>query len=98
MDPPKFANNANHIAKAARGYKDLSLQAFKRLGTNGFLATFSCSGSISLDLFSKIQFGAIADANRTAQISRYLMQGDDHPVSLFFPEALYLKGLLIQVD
>jgi 23S rRNA (cytosine1962-C5)-methyltransferase len=97
LDPPKFAAHAGQIDKAARGYKDVNLLAFKMLRPGGLLATFSCSGHVSPDLFQKIVFGAAADAGVEAQIVRHLYQADDHPVLLSFPESLYLKGLLCRV-
>jgi 23S rRNA (cytosine1962-C5)-methyltransferase len=71
--------------------------AFKLLNPGGILATFSCSGHISADLFQKIIFGAAIDAGRDGQIIAYLNQADDHPVLLTFPESLYLKGLMCRV-
>jgi 23S rRNA (cytosine1962-C5)-methyltransferase len=97
LDPPKFAHNARQIEKAARGYKDINLNAFRCIKPGGHLLTFSCSGAISADLFQKIVFGALADSGRQAQILQYLGPGDDHPVALTFPEGAYLKGLLLRV-
>ncbi len=97
LDPPKFAHNAGQVEKAARGYKDINLNAFKCLKPGGHLMTFSCSGAISADLFQKIVFGALADTGRQAQILKHLGPGDDHPVALTFPEGAYLKGLLLRV-
>ena len=97
MDPPKFAASGSQVDKAARGYKDLNMLAFKLLNPGGILATFSCSGHISADLFQKIIFGAAIDAGRDGQIIAYLNQADDHPVLLTFPESLYLKGLMCRV-
>lgn len=96
-DPPKFAHNAGQVERAARGYKDLNLNAFRLLQPGGYLMTFSCSGAISTDLFQKIVFGALADSGRDAQIIRVLSANDDHPVALTFPEGAYLKGLLLRV-
>ncbi|MEP7290773.1 MAG: class I SAM-dependent rRNA methyltransferase [Chloroflexota bacterium] len=96
-DPPKFAQNAQQVDKAARGYKDLNLNAFKVIKPGGYLMTFSCSGAISPDLFQKIVFGALADSGRQAQIIRHLGAGEDHPIALTFPEGEYLKGLLLRV-
>ncbi len=96
-DPPKFAHNAGQVEKAARGYKDINLNAFKCVKEGGYLMTFSCSGAISADLFQKIVFGALADSGRQAQILKHLGPGDDHPVALTFPEGAYLKGLLLRV-
>lgn len=97
LDPPKFAHNAGQVDNAARGYKDINLNAFKCVKPGGYLMTFSCSGAISADLFQKIVFGALADSGRQAQILKHLGPGDDHPVALTFPEGAYLKGLLLKV-
>jgi 23S rRNA (cytosine1962-C5)-methyltransferase len=97
LDPPKFAPTAAQAEKAARGYKDINLLAFKLLRPGGILATFSCSGGISADLFQKIVAGAALDAKVDARIVEYLHQGCDHPVGLAFPEGAYLKGLICQV-
>jgi 23S rRNA (cytosine1962-C5)-methyltransferase len=97
LDPPKFAHHKSQIQSAARGYKDINLNAFKRVTPGGYLMTFSCSGAISRDLFQKIVFGALADSGRQAQIVRHLGAAPDHPIALTFPEGAYLKGLLLRV-
>lgn len=94
LDPPKFAATAAQAERAARGYKDINLLAFKLLRPGGILATFSCSGGIDADLFQKIVAGAALDAGVDASIVEHFSQGGDHPVSLHFPEGAYLKGLL----
>ena len=97
LDPPKFAHTASHAERAARGYKDINLLAFKLLRPGGILATFSCSGGVSEDLFQKIVAGAALDAGVDAQIIQRLHQDADHPVALNFPEGAYLKGLVIKI-
>jgi len=94
LDPPKFAPTAAQAERAARGYKDINLLAFKLLRPGGILVTFSCSGGIDAGLFQKIIAGAALDASVEAQIVEHLSQGADHPVSLHFPEGAYLKGLV----
>ena len=96
LDPPKFAPTVQFVEKAARAYKDINLLAFKLLRPGGMLATFSCSGGVSPDLFQKIVAGAALDAGVDAQILKRLGPGEDHPVALSFPEGDYLKGLLIR--
>lgn len=98
LDPPKFAPTAAQAERAARGYKDINLLAFKLLRPGGILATFSCSGGVTADLFQKIVAGAAADAGVNARILETLTQGIDHPVGLNFPEGAYLKGLICAVD
>lgn len=97
LDPPKFASSQKDVKPASRGYKDLNFQALHLLRPEGFLATFSCSGHIDLDLFQKILFAAAVDAGRDVQILRYLTQGPDHPIAVNFPESAYLKGFLCRV-
>lgn len=94
LDPPKFAPTISQAEKAARGYKDINLLAFKLLRPGGILFTFSCSGGISRDLFQKIVSGAALDAGCDIQIIDVLSQAADHPVLLSFPESMYLKGLV----
>jgi 23S rRNA (cytosine1962-C5)-methyltransferase len=94
LDPPKFAPTAAQAQKAARGYKDINLLAFKLLRPGGLLVTFSCSGGVSEELFQKIVAGAALDAQVDAQILKRMFQGPDHPVGLNFPEGAYLKGLI----
>ncbi|HQJ07881.1 MAG TPA: class I SAM-dependent methyltransferase [Deltaproteobacteria bacterium] len=97
LDPPKFAESKGQIMRASRGYKDINLLALKILKPGGILFTFSCSGLIERDLFQKIVSDAALDAGREASIIHWLTQSSDHPVSLNFPEASYLKGLVCLV-
>jgi 23S rRNA (cytosine1962-C5)-methyltransferase len=96
LDPPKFAPTASHAERAARAYKDINLLAFRLLRHGGVLATFSCSGGISSDLFQKIVAGAAVDARADVQVLARLQAAPDHPVMLAFPEGEYLKGLILK--
>lgn len=96
LDPPKFADAKSHLRGAARGYKDINLLAMKLLRPGGMLATFSCSGLMTPDLFTKVVSEAAVDSGRNFQIQQRLWQASDHPDGLFFPEGLYLKGLLLK--
>jgi 23S rRNA (cytosine1962-C5)-methyltransferase len=84
------------VEKAARAYKDINLLGLKLLRPGGLLATFSCSGGVSADLFQKIVAGAALDARADAAIVGRFGASADHPVALNFPEGEYLKGLLIR--
>ena len=98
LDPPKLAANERQLDRATRAYKDLNLLAIKLLAPGGALLTFSCSGATSAELFQKVVAGAAHDAKRTVRIIDRLAQPEDHPVPLAFPEAEYLKGLVLQPD
>jgi 23S rRNA (cytosine1962-C5)-methyltransferase len=95
LDPPKFAPTAAQAKNAARAYKDVNLLAFKLLRPGGLLATFSCSGGVSAELFQSILAGAALDAGVAAKILERFGAASDHPVALNFPEGEYLKGLLL---
>jgi 23S rRNA (cytosine1962-C5)-methyltransferase len=94
LDPPRFAPTAGQVPRAARGYKDINLLAFKLLRPGGCLMTFSCSGGVSAELFEQIVAGAALDAGAHIVIESWLGQPADHPVAAHFPEGRYLKGLV----
>lgn len=96
LDPPKFAATKGQVLKAARGYKDINLLAMKLLKPGGTLATFSCSGAMTSDLFDQVLAEAAHDAQRDFQVIARTQQGADHPVALNFPEGLYLKGVILR--
>ena len=97
LDPPKFAESRAQVERACRAYKDINLLAFKLLRPGGRLATFSCSGSVTPELFQKVVADAALDARRFARIVGRFSQAADHPIALAFPEGGYLKGLLCEV-
>ena len=97
LDPPAFCKSKNQIQPAARGYKDINLQALKQLPKGGLLFTFSCSSYITPDLFQKIIFGAASDAKRDVRILKKTSHAFDHPINIYHPEGEYLKGLLCEV-
>jgi 23S rRNA (cytosine1962-C5)-methyltransferase len=100
LDPPKFAHSQAQVERALRGYKEINRLALQLLRPGGILATFSCSGLVSADLFQKVVFSAAVDATgpgQPPQILAWLRQSSDHPVALTFPEAEYLKGLICRV-
>ena len=96
LDPPKFAEFKSQVMRAARGYKDINLLAMKLLKPGGTLATFSCSGAMTGELFDKILAEAATDARRDFQMVARTRQGADHPVALSFPEGHYLKGVVLR--
>ncbi len=98
LDPPKFAFSRGQLTAATRGYKDINMLGMKLLRPGGILATFSCSGLVSEDLFQKVVFGASLDVGREVRILERLSQGADHPVLLTFPEGAYLKGFICRVE
>lgn len=96
LDPPKFAPTSRDAERAARGYKDINLNALKLLRPGGRLATFSCSSGVNADLFQKIVAGAASDAVASCVLEARYCASSDHPVLMEFPEGEYLKGLQLR--
>lgn len=98
LDPPAFAKKAGAVPNALRGYKELNLEAMRKISAGGLLFSFSCSQAIDPLLFRKMLFGAAVDARRQVRLLQYLGQPADHPVDVGHPEGEYLKGWLMAVD
>jgi 23S rRNA (cytosine1962-C5)-methyltransferase len=97
LDPPKFVQTSEQIQSGSRAYKDINRLGSELIRPGGVLATFSCSGHVDAALFQKIVAGAVLDAGRDAQILERLAQPPDHPIGIHFPEAEYLKGLILRI-
>lgn len=97
LDPPKLAPSRKSLPRAERAYKDLNMQALKLTKEGDLLATFSCSGSVTLEHFKQILAWAAVDAGKELQFIHDFGQPIDHPVRSAFPESYYLKGLLCRV-
>jgi 23S rRNA (cytosine1962-C5)-methyltransferase len=96
IDPPPFVRRRRDLAPGLRGYKDVNLQAFRRLAPDGWLLTSSCSQHVSWAAFREVVAAAAADAGRTARVVAEAGQPPDHPVALAHPEGVYLKVLLLR--
>jgi len=98
LDPPAFAHRQKDAQSAARAYKDINLQAMKKIEPGGLLLTCSCSQPISPDLFQKILFAAATDAGRPVRIIGQSHHPPDHPISIYHPEGRYLQAYLLVVE
>jgi 23S rRNA (cytosine1962-C5)-methyltransferase len=98
LDPPAFAKKRNDVPAAFRAYKDLNQVVMQRLPPGSLLLTCSCSYQIDTELFQNILFRAALEANRRIRIVGKHRQAIDHPVSIYHPESVYLKSLLLYLD
>jgi 23S rRNA (cytosine1962-C5)-methyltransferase len=98
VDPPAFAKSIHKKHNAIQGYKRLNVNAIKKVNPFGLLFTFSCSQVIDQQLFKDTIVAAGIESGRKCKILSQLGQPADHPVNLFHPEGLYLKGLLLLIE
>ncbi|MCX8081698.1 MAG: class I SAM-dependent rRNA methyltransferase [Bacteroidia bacterium] len=94
-DPPAFAKSVINRHQALMAYKRLNLMAMKKVAKGGLLFTFSCSGVVSRDVFYHTIASACYEDGDDWRILEMLFPGPDHPISPYFPEGDYLKGLLL---
>jgi 23S rRNA (cytosine1962-C5)-methyltransferase len=97
LDPPSFTKKKSSLGDALRGYKELHVRAFKLLGPEGLLTTFSCSHHVGAEVFEKMIAEALVDARRSARRLRRFEQALDHPILPTIPETEYFRGLLLEM-
>ena len=98
LDPPAFAKSRDSKHNAVIGYKRLNTLAMKLIKANGIIFTFSCSGVVDKMLFYNTITSAALESGRNIKILHYLYQPADHPVTPYFPEGEYLKGMVLWVE
>jgi 23S rRNA (cytosine1962-C5)-methyltransferase len=98
LDPPAYAKHLSQVKNAMVGYRNLNTEGLKRIKPGGILFTFSCSQAVDKELFRKVVFQAAVQAGRNVRIMHQVTQPADHPVSIYHPEAEYLKGLVLFVE
>jgi 23S rRNA (cytosine1962-C5)-methyltransferase len=97
LDPPAFAKNLAARHHAVMAYKRLNQLAMAKLRSGGLLFTFSCSQVVVPEYFNGAVMAGAIEMGRPTQILHHLTQPADHPVSIYHPEGLYLKGLVLKV-
>lgn len=98
LDPPAFCKSAAEVKDAARGYRDVNLNAMKLVKPGGYLLTCSCSHYMTLPLFERAVAEAARASGRRVKCLEVKVQAPDHPALLTAEETSYLKALYLQID
>lgn len=98
LDPPAFAKKKEDINNARRGYLDINKTALRKMPTNSFLLTCSCSYHMDEKMFEDIIKDAALQTGRKIKIVAKHRLAGDHPLNIFHNEMDYLKSLLLYVD
>ena len=98
LDPPAFAKNLTARHQAVQAYKRLNLAALEQIAAGGVIFTFSCSQVVTPEHFTGAVTAAAIESGRNIRILHHLTQPPDHPTSIYHPEGLYLKGLVLLVE
>jgi 23S rRNA (cytosine1962-C5)-methyltransferase len=97
VDPPKWVFARTEVEEAGRKYIDINQYAIAALKRGGLLATFSCSGLVSPELFFGFVRRAALRLGRDLQVIHEGGAASDHPVSVACPETRYLKAIFARV-
>ncbi|MDB5284546.1 MAG: rlmI [Bacteroidota bacterium] len=98
LDPPAFAKGQSARHAAIKAYTRLNHAAFKKIKKGGIVFTFSCSQVVDQEMFLGAVTAAAIESGRNIKVLHHLTQPADHPVSIYNPEGLYLKGLVLFVE
>ncbi len=98
LDPPAFAKGQSARHHAIQAYTRLNYAAFKKIKKGGIVFTFSCSQVVDREMFTGAVTSAAIDSRRNIKVLHHVSQPADHPVSIFNPEGLYLKGMVVYVE
>ena len=98
LDPPAFAKGQSARHSAIKAYTRLNRAAMDKIKPGGILFTFSCSQAVDTEMFAGAVTSAAIESRRNIRILHHLTQPADHPVSIYHPEGLYLKGLVLYIE
>ena len=97
LDPPAFTKSRTTTENAARGYKQVNLEALRLLPRGGYLATCSCSHFMPAARLAQVVAEAAHDAGVQVRQVEERQQAPDHPILYGVPETDYLKFFIFQV-
>ena len=97
LDPPKFARDRASLEQAMKGYRRLHKLGLKLLNPDGILASFCCSGLISMDMLESVIAQTAVDEKRDVQLLERRGPASDHPVIIACRESGYLKCIISRV-
>ena len=98
VDPPSFARSRAVLPTALKGYRRLNRLALAVVKPGGILATASCSGHVTREMFLAELSAAADRAGRFLRVLEVAGQADDHPIHPAMPETEYLKFVVCRVE
>lgn len=97
IDPPALIKSKRDTEEGKKAYHFLNRAAMKLVRNGGVLITSSCSHFLSEEDFQfLLRRGSIQSECRLETLA-VIRQAADHPSSIYFPEANYLKSFVFQL-
>lgn len=97
LDPPALAKTRRDIEQAKKAYHFLNRAAMRLVEDGGIFITSSCSHFFSEEDMLFTLRRASVQAGVELDILGSIRQANDHPLSVYFPEGLYLKSFVCRV-
>jgi 23S rRNA (cytosine1962-C5)-methyltransferase len=97
VDPPALIKSHRDVETGSKAYHFLNRAALRLMRADGIFVTSSCSSHYTEDDFAVMLRRASVQAGVTLDILETIRQPADHPISMYFPESLYLKSFICQV-
>ncbi|MBP9828052.1 class I SAM-dependent rRNA methyltransferase [Patescibacteria group bacterium] len=98
IDPPALIKSSKDATEGKKAYHFLNRAALRKVKDGGIFVTSSCSRQFAEDEFLGTLRKAATQNNQTLHILAAIRQATDHPFSVNFPEAAYLKSFICRVE
>lgn len=98
VDPPALIKSRKDIEPGKKAYHFLNRAAMRLVKDGGIFIASSCSHFLTEEDLREILQRASIQANIHLSIIDVVHQSADHPLSIYFPEAGYLKSFVCQVN
>ncbi len=98
IDPPAIIKSQKDTEAGMKAYHFVNRAAMKLVKDGGIFVTSSCSHHMSEEDFAFMLRRASVQADTRLHVIDTARQSPDHPVSVYFPEAAYLKSFVCKVE
>ncbi len=97
LDPPALTKTKKDTEAAAKAYHFLNRAALRLVNNDGIFVTSSCSHFFTEEDLAFTLRRASVQAGVELDILHVVRQASDHPLSVYWPEGLYLKSFVCRV-
>lgn len=97
LDPPALTKTKKEKEAAAKAYHFLNRAALRLVQDDGVFVTSSCSHFFTEDDLAFTLRRASVQAGVKLDVLHAVRQAPDHPLSVYWPEGLYLKSFICRV-
>ncbi|MFH1253737.1 MAG: class I SAM-dependent rRNA methyltransferase [Candidatus Uhrbacteria bacterium] len=97
IDPPALIKSRHDIEEGKKAYHFLNRAAMRLVKDGGIFISSSCSHFLSEDDLAFILRRTSVQNEINLSILKIIRQAPDHPLSVYFPEAEYLKTFVCEV-